>query len=141
MSTTMINALDSQLDAEDAAAVLAAAWDVFSLTTELCDAITFDEDSDELQAMVAAQQCSEGRDLLPLPSTGGPVTPPPPAPGAAGLAPYVRLLEHVREALARLTETGAEAGSDVQGLDLGRAGQLAADAAVALAAVRGGEAG
>ncbi|MFD9410152.1 hypothetical protein ACFWBN_24515 [Streptomyces sp. NPDC059989] len=133
MSATAINVLDSQLDSEDAAAVLAAAWDVLEMTTGLCDAIAFDEGSDELQAMVAAQKCSEGRDLLPLPTTGGPVTAPPPEPGAAGLVPYVRLLEHVGGALARLAAGRSEA--EAQGL--GRAGELAAGAAAALAVVRG----
>ncbi|MFC9295756.1 hypothetical protein ACFTWH_10900 [Streptomyces sp. NPDC057011] len=133
MSATVINVLDAQLDSEDTAASLAAAWDVLGMTAELCDAITFDEHSDELQAMVAAQKCSEARDLLPLPTTGRPTTAPPPEPGAAGLVPYVRLLEHVGAALARLAAglSGAEAQA------LGRAGELAAGAAAALAVVRG----
>ncbi|MFD5489461.1 hypothetical protein ACFWIV_28805 [Streptomyces virginiae] len=134
MSATLLR-LDTQLDSEDTAAVLAAAWDVLSMTTGLCDSITFDDDSDELQAMIAAQKCSEGRDRLPLPETGRPVTAPPPAPGPAGLAPYVRLLEHVSDSLTRLSaaETAAEGSLHA----LGQVKDLAAGAAVALAAVRG----
>ena len=135
MSTSALLRLDTQLDSEDAAAVLAAAWDALSMTTGLCDSITFDEDSDELQAMIAAQKCSEGRDRLPLPETGRPVTAPPPEPGPAGLAPYVRLLEHVSDSLTRLS--AAETADEGTSRALGQVRELASGAAVALAAVRG----
>ncbi|MFE9636612.1 hypothetical protein [Streptomyces sp. NPDC006463] len=65
--------LDAQLDSEDTAAVLSAVWDMFTVATKGADAITFEEGSDELQAMLAAQQCMAGRDLLPLPQSGTPV--------------------------------------------------------------------
>lgn len=134
MSASALMGLDARLDSEDAAAVLAAAWDVFGLAAELCDGITFEEGSDELQAMVAAQKCAAGQDLLPLPETGGPVAATPPGPGAAGLDPHVRLLEHVSDSLTRLsaaTTTGAEARHPLR-----QAASLAAGAAAALAAVR-----
>lgn len=135
MSTSALLRLEAQLDSEDAAAALAAAWDVFSMTTGLCDSITFDEDSDELQAMIAAQQCSEGRDRLPLPVSGQPVTAPPPEPGAAGLVPYVRLLEHVSDVMSRLSAAETTDAETAGALD--KVKELASGAAAALAAVRG----
>lgn len=135
MSASALLELDSQLDSEDAAAVLAAAWGVFGMTTKLAHSITFDEGSDELQAMIASQQCSEGQDRLPLPETGSPVTAPPPEPGAVGLAPYVRLLEHVSDALTRLS--AGEVADEASARALVEVGELASGAAVALSFVRG----
>ncbi|MFD3809312.1 hypothetical protein ACFWTC_38630 [Streptomyces sp. NPDC058619] len=134
MTTSVLMGLDARLDSEEAAAVLAAAWDAFGVAAELCDGITFEESSDELQAMVAAQQCVAGQALLPLPETGGPVAAAPPGPGAAGLDPYVRLLEHVSGSLTRVSAAGAHGTETAQALV--RAAELAAGAAVALAAVR-----
>ncbi|MBT2478136.1 hypothetical protein [Streptomyces sp. ISL-94] len=127
--------LDARLDSEDTAVVLAAAWDVFGVTAELCDSITFEEGSDELQAMLAAQKCAAGRDLLPLPQTGTPVTAPPPGPGAAGLDPYVRLLEHTRQSLDRLLTTADSVGEGAAHA-LSEATALASGASVALTRVR-----
>lgn len=135
MSASTLLELDRQLDSEDAAAVLAAAWDVFGMTTKLAHSITFDEGSDELQAMIASQQCSEGQDRLPLPETGRPVTAPPPGPGAAGLAPYVRLLEHVSASLTRLS--AGDVADEASARALVEVGELASGAAVALSFVRG----
>ncbi|MEU9417397.1 hypothetical protein [Streptomyces sp. NPDC048272] len=132
MSACALEQLEDRLGSEDAAVVLATAWDAFRMTTEVCDRITFEEGSDELQAMVAAQKCAEARGLLPLPETGRPVTFLPPTPGTAGLVPYVRLLEHVGGALSGLR--GDEAGAHV----LARAAELASGAAEALASVREG---
>ncbi|MER5930999.1 hypothetical protein [Streptomyces sp. NPDC002054] len=87
MSTPALAYLGAQLDAPDAATVLAAVWDTLTLITELADATAFEEGSDELQAMAAAQRCSQARDLLPLPTGGEPVAAPVPAAGAAGLDP------------------------------------------------------
>lgn len=135
MSASALLKLDEQLDSEDAAAVLAAAWDIFDTITKLADDITFDEGSDELQAMVAAQQCSEGLDRLPLPPTGRPVTAPPPEPGAAGLAPYVRLLERVSASLTRLSV--GDVADEASARALVEVGELASGAARSLAFVRG----
>lgn len=131
--SSMLMGLDAKLDSEGAAAVLAAAWDAFGVAAELCDGITFEDGSDELQAMVAAQKCVAGQALLPLPETGGPVAAAPPGPGAAGLDPYVRLLERVSGSLTRVS-AGAPGTETAQALV--RAAELAAGAAVALAAVR-----
>ncbi|MEV7616145.1 hypothetical protein [Streptomyces sp. NPDC089799] len=133
MTTPALLGLDAQLDAEDPDAVLAAAWDILSTSTALCDGIT-DEDSDELQAMIAAQKCSEGRDRLPLPETGRTVQAPPLAPGAAALVPYVRLLEHVGAALTRLSSTAA--ADEDSARRLLQVADLAVGAAAALTAVR-----
>ncbi|MFE1416722.1 hypothetical protein ACFW6F_38895 [Streptomyces sp. NPDC058746] len=131
MSTSVLMELDARLDSLDTVAVRAAAWDVFDMATGLCDRITFDEDSDELQTMVAAQQCSEGRDRLPLPESGRPVAAQAPEPGAAGLVPYVRLLEHVGDALARLSA----AADDETARSLTQVRELASGAAAALTRV------
>ncbi|MFZ3494682.1 hypothetical protein ACODT5_15900 [Streptomyces sp. 5.8] len=135
MSASALSRLDEQLDSEDASAVLAAAWDVFDMITKLAHSITFDEGSDELQAMVVSQQCAEGRDRLPLPGTSLLVTAPPPEPGAAGLAPYVRLLEHVSAVLTRLS--AGEVADAASARALVEVGELASGAAVALSFVRG----
>ncbi|MFD3874299.1 hypothetical protein [Streptomyces sp. NPDC058623] len=125
--------LDLRLDSGDTSAALAAVWDVLDLVTELCDRITFDEGCDELQAMIAAQQCVEARDLLPLPTSGETVAPSTPAPGAAGLAPYAHLLGHVSETLTRLSAADLLA---VDASSLRRAAELSAGAAAATARIR-----
>ncbi|WP_330334400.1 hypothetical protein OHS33_34725 [Streptomyces sp. NBC_00536] len=126
--------LGPQAGPRDTATALAAVWDVFGLTAELADGIAFDEGSDELQAILSAQKCEEGQRLLPLPETGPPVVAPPPEPGAAGLVPYGRLLEHVTGALTRLSAVGAADEGSARALL--RIGELASDAARALSYVR-----
>lgn len=135
MTTATLMELDAQLDSEDTVAVLSAVWDVFTVATEVADAITFEEGSDELRAMIAAQQCMAGRDLLPLPQHGMPVEVTAPAPGAAGLDPYVRLLEHSQRSLARLAATADRIGEGAERA-LSEATKMASAAAAALAAVR-----
>ncbi|MEV8534707.1 hypothetical protein [Streptomyces sp. NPDC051211] len=135
MSTSALTDLGAQLDSEDAATVLAAVWDVLTLTAELADAITFEEGSDELQAMVVAQKCSQARDRLPLPARGEPVQATAPPPGAVGLEPYVHLLERARDSVVRLGTTADQVGEGAKG-SLDEVASLAAGAAVALAAVR-----
>ncbi len=131
--TTALVELDAQLDSEDGAAVLAAVWDVFTVATEVADAVTFEEGSDELQAMSAAQQCMAGRGVLPVPKSGLPVKVPALAPGAVGLDPYVRLLEHAERSLVRLAAASAGEGAEQA---LSEATVMASRAAAALAAVR-----
>uniref|UniRef100_A0AAU2K102 Uncharacterized protein n=1 Tax=Streptomyces sp. NBC_00049 TaxID=2903617 RepID=A0AAU2K102_9ACTN len=135
MTPSALMELDAQLDSEDTVAVLAAVWDVFTVATEVADAITFEEGSDELQAMTAAQQCMAGRGLLPLPQSGRAVEVAAPAPGAAGLDPYVRLLEHAEQSLVRVATTAERVGEGAERA-LGEATKMASRAAVALAAVR-----
>lgn len=135
MTTSALMVLEAQLESDDAAAVLAAVWGAFTVATEVADAIAFEEGSDEMQALSAAQQCMAGRDLLPLPQSGLPVEVPAPAPGAAGLDPYVRLLEHAQKALVRLTTTADRIGEGA-GWSLSEATKMASRAAVALGAVR-----
>ncbi|MFE4632728.1 hypothetical protein ACFRJ1_05015 [Streptomyces sp. NPDC056773] len=87
VSASPVLELDANLESEDAGVVLAAAWGIFGMITQLAEDITFDEGSDELQAMIVAQRCSEGLDRLPLPQAGRPVKAPPPEPGAAVTTP------------------------------------------------------
>ncbi|MER6314440.1 hypothetical protein ABT237_11805 [Streptomyces sp. NPDC001581] len=131
--TTALMDLDARLDSEATVAVLGAVWDVFTVAAEVADAVTFEEGSDELQAMSAAQQCMAGRNLLPLPQSGVPVEVAAPTPGAAGLDPYVRLLEHAERSLVRLTTAGHASEAE---RPLIEAGTMASRAAAALAAVR-----
>ncbi|MEU6298955.1 hypothetical protein [Streptomyces erythrochromogenes] len=86
MAASALLRLDEQLESEAASLVLARAWDVFGIVAKLAHCITFDEGSDELQAMIVSQQCSEGRDRLPLPETSLLVTAAQPEPGGPGLA-------------------------------------------------------
>lgn len=87
-----MNALDDNLASRDPSTVLAGAWDALDLGARVADAITWEETSDELLALTAAQECSAARALLPLPGTGRPV--PLEASeiqaGPGGLAPYRR---------------------------------------------------
>ncbi|WP_159396461.1 hypothetical protein [Streptomyces sp. Sge12] len=132
---TALMELDVQLDAEDTDVVLAAVWEVFGVTAALCHRIAFDEGSDELQAMLAGQKCDAGRNLLPLPTVGTAVEQPPPAPGADGLEPFVRMLTHAGQSLERLLAT-ADSVDEGAERALREAGELAAGAAVALSRVR-----
>ncbi|MGW2089693.1 hypothetical protein [Streptomyces sp. NPDC001880] len=111
--------------------VLAAAWDAFDLVGRVADAVTWDG-GDELEAMIAAQACSAGRQLLPLPEHGRPYELPPVPPGAAALVPHVRLLRLVQAALDRAAAAEAGEGRAV----LERAAGHARSGADALAAVR-----
>ncbi|MEU2134149.1 hypothetical protein [Streptomyces sp. NPDC018352] len=112
--------------------VLAAAWDAFDLVGRVADAVTWDGGGDELEAMVAAQACSAGRQLLPLPEHGRPYDLPPVPPGAAALVPHVQLLRLVQAALDRVAAAEAGEGRAV----LERAAGHARSGADALAAVR-----
>ncbi|MFE7751367.1 hypothetical protein [Streptomyces sp. NPDC057428] len=127
---TAMNALDAALASTHPATVLAGAWDALDLGERVADAVTWDEASDDVLALTAAQECSAARSLLPVPETGRPL--PLDAneiqAGPGGLAPYVALLDRAHGALAGL------AAEDAQ---LGRAAEHAATAARSLAAVRG----
>ncbi|WP_327278440.1 hypothetical protein OG609_44325 [Streptomyces sp. NBC_01224] len=65
-------ALGAALESAELSGVLAAAWDTFDLVERVADAVTWDGGGDELEAMTAAQACSAGRQLLPLPEHGRP---------------------------------------------------------------------
>ena len=97
--------LSRELGSPDTDRRLAAAWDAFDLALRVADEIAWQEGSDPASALAAGIACAAGRDLLPLPTTGGPQRPQVLADGT--LAPYVDLLEAVRTALdgeARRTE-------------------------------------
>ncbi|MEU5811538.1 hypothetical protein [Streptomyces sp. NPDC047718] len=134
MSSPTLMDLSAQLDSDDTLTVLSGAWDALTVATEVADAIAFDEGSDELQALLAAQQCMEGRDRLPLPTAGRPVSAERPGLWAASLTPYVHLLQHVDAALTRISETADGTAEAQQSLLL--TAQLAANAARALSFVR-----
>ncbi|MCX4799841.1 hypothetical protein OG497_39035 [Streptomyces sp. NBC_01242] len=125
-------ALGAALESAELSGVLAAAWDAFDLVERVADAVTWDGGGDELEAMIAAQACSAGRRLLPLPEHGRPYDLPPVPPGAAALVPHVRLLRLVQAALDRVAATEAGEGRTV----LEQAAGHARSGADALAAVR-----
>ncbi|WP_329151200.1 hypothetical protein OG275_38225 (plasmid) [Streptomyces niveus] len=122
-------ALDS---ANGATAVLASAWDAFDLAGQAADAVAWETGSDELQALTAAQACTDARALLPIPQTGRPAARPAVGREATALAPYVGLMRRTGTALAGL-DTGEDAESRRA---LQEASRLAAVAADALGAVR-----
>ncbi|MEJ1202804.1 hypothetical protein V9L24_36985 [Streptomyces sp. CCNWLW230] len=130
----MLKPLDAALDSTDRAQVMAAAWEAFAVAERVADDAAFDDDGDELQALIAAQASAAGRSLLPLPGSGHPVDVPPLSPGAEGLAPYVELMRHVQATLER---AAAEPGTDEGGRAAVReAAGKAATAAGALLATR-----
>ncbi|MER5182646.1 hypothetical protein ABT009_30570 [Streptomyces sp. NPDC002896] len=130
----VLKPLDAALDATDRTQVLAAAWETFDVAEQVADAVAFEDSSDELQALVAAQASSAGQILLPLPESGRPIDVPAPAQGAEGLAPYVSLLRHAQVALERMAAE-PEVEEDGRAV-LQEAADKAAIAAEALAAVR-----
>ncbi|WP_371798412.1 hypothetical protein OG963_04005 [Streptomyces sp. NBC_01707] len=104
--TAQLNRVSEALSESDAYTVLSGAWDALDLVGRLADAIAWDEASDELQALVVAQECFTARDLLPVPETGGPLNLAEIEPGTAGLAPYIGLLDRTHGALVRLASAG-----------------------------------
>lgn len=117
-------------------AVVAAAWEAFDVAERVADAVAFEDGSEELQALVAAQASAAGRSLLPLPESGRPLDVPPLTPGAEGLVPFVNLLRRAQAALERVAaEPGAE---EVSRAVLRQAAGEAGTAAEALLAIREG---
>ncbi|WP_405668979.1 hypothetical protein [Streptomyces sp. NBC_00055] len=104
--TAELNRVSEALSESDAYMVLSGAWDALDLAGRLADAIAWDEASDELQALIVAQECFTARDLLPVPETGGPLNLAEIEPGTAGLAPYIGLLDRTLGALVRLASAG-----------------------------------
>ncbi|MFF6815194.1 hypothetical protein ACFZAG_35715 [Streptomyces sp. NPDC012403] len=117
MTQLAITDLDTALDADQADAVLSAAWDAFDVVGRLADALALDEGSDEMQAMLTGIKCADGRRLLPPPENGRPLETPNPCPGTAGLEPYGALLRHVDVALRRLASV-PECADDAEQLDV-----------------------
>ncbi|MET7550234.1 hypothetical protein ABZS95_38360 [Streptomyces sp. NPDC005479] len=104
--TAQLNRVSEALSESDAHTVLSGAWDALDLAGRLADAIAWDEASDELQALIVAQECFTARDLLPAPETGDPLNLAEIEPGTAGLAPYIGLLDRTQGALVRLASAG-----------------------------------
>ncbi|MDX2839280.1 hypothetical protein PV377_09845 [Streptomyces ipomoeae] len=122
------------MDSTDRSQAVAAAWEAFDVAAQVADTIAFEDGSDELQALIAAQASAEGRSLLPLPESGHPVDVPPLSPGAEGLTPLVSLLRRAQAALERMSgEPGVEEGGRAM---MREAADKAATAAGALLAVR-----
>ncbi|MFC7885288.1 hypothetical protein ACFUVV_25930 [Streptomyces sp. NPDC057376] len=105
----ILKPLEDALDSADQSQVLAAAWEAFAAAEWVAHFIAFEEESDEVQALIAAQASTAGRSLLPLPESGHPIDVPPPPPGADGLTPYATLLRRVQ---AALEEAAAGRGPD-----------------------------
>lgn len=130
----MLKPLDAALDSTDRSQVVTAVWEAFDVAARVADTVAFEDGSDELQALIAAQASAAGRSLLPLPESGHPIGVPPLLPGAEGLAPYVSLLRHAQAALEHMSvEPGVEEGGPAV---MREAADKAATAAVALLAVR-----
>lgn len=126
--------LDAALDSTDRSQAVAAVWEAFDVAARVADTVAFEDGSDELQALIAAQASAAGRNLLPLPESGRPVDVPSLPPGAAGLAPYASLLSHAQAALERMAgEPGVEEGGRAA---MREAADKAATAAGALLATR-----
>lgn len=131
---SILKPLDEALDSADRSQVLAAAWEAFAAAEWVADSVAFEEGSDEVQALIAAQASAAGRNLLPLPGSGHPVNVPSPPPGADSLAPYATLLRHVQ---AALEQAAANPGPDDGGRAAAQeAASKAATAAEALLATR-----
>jgi hypothetical protein len=110
--TDVLKPVAVALDSTSRSEVVAAAWEAFDVAERVADAIAFEDGSDELQALVAAQASAAGRSLLPLPESGRPLDVPAPSPGTEGLAPYVDLLRRAQAALERVAAgPGAEEDS------------------------------
>lgn len=134
MTQPTITDLDTALDVDQGGAVLSAAWDAFDVVGRLSAALAFDEDSDEVQAMLARIKCTEGRRLLPPPENGRALETPAVCPGRAWLEPYGALLRHVGAALRRQLASVPEWADDAEPLNL--AADYAAVAADHLMTVR-----
>ncbi|GAA5216832.1 hypothetical protein [Streptomyces thinghirensis] len=130
----ILKPLEDALASADRPQILAAAWEVFAAAERVADSVAFEEGSDEVQALIAAQASAAGRSLLPLPGSGHPVNVPPPPPGADSLTPYVKLLRHVQ---AALEHAAVSPGPDDGGRAAAQeAASKAATAAEALLATR-----
>ncbi|MGP4112328.1 hypothetical protein ACTWP5_15625 [Streptomyces sp. 4N509B] len=113
--------------------VLHASWEVFDLGERAAGDAAWHDGFDEIQALGAAQACSSGRALLPLPRTGRPLH----LPGTPeeNVNACAELLQAVQRALSSLS-SHSEAQ---QPEDLVTAAALAEEAAEALATLRTGE--
>ncbi|GHC27279.1 hypothetical protein GCM10010348_61490 [Streptomyces anthocyanicus] len=102
MTQMTITDLDTALGSGQDDGVLSAAWYAFDAGGQLADVLARDENQDEIQAMLLGIKCMEGRALLPLPESGGPLEPLAECADRARLEPYGVLLRHVDAALRRL---------------------------------------
>jgi hypothetical protein len=132
---TTLNDLRLHLKSTNPIDVLTASWEVFDLGERAAGEIAWHEEFDEIQALGAAQACSAGRALLPLPSTGQPLH----LPGTAeeNVNACAVLLQAVRRALSSLSPSSHDELHRPE--DLVKAAALAEEAAEALTTLRTGE--
>lgn len=70
---TPLEDLDRRLASAELDERLAACWEVFDLGIRLADAVTWQHGVDAAAALAAGAACASGRDLMPLPVSGGAV--------------------------------------------------------------------
>jgi hypothetical protein len=133
LSPTTLNDLHLNLRSTNPIDVLNASWEVFDLGERAAGDVVWHHDFDEIQALGAAQACSAGRALLPLPNTGRPLQlPGTPEENANACA---ALLQAVHQALTSLPFHSEPHHPE----DLATAAALAKEAAEALTPLRTGE--
>ncbi len=126
-----LNDLPAALESTNATAVLAASWEAFDVGQRIADSVDWDDDGvDEIQTVLAAQACTAGRALLPLPRDGRPL--PLPEPAADSTAACAEVLRAVHRSLIALAQTFASPDNT----PLLEAAAFADDAARALDALR-----
>jgi hypothetical protein len=132
-SPTTLNDLHLSLKSANPIDVLNAGWEVFDLSERAAGDVTWHDDFDEIQALGAAQACSAGRALLPLPNTGRPLH----LPGTPeeNVNACAALLKAVHQALTSLPSHSGPHHPE----DIATAAALAKEAAEALSTLRTGE--
>ncbi|MFF5018996.1 hypothetical protein [Streptomyces sp. NPDC001165] len=105
----VLGALANQLASDDTQQATAAAWDVLSLGERLADTLTWQEDTDAVQAMAASQACREARRYLPAPVAGRPPQTIPT--DTSAVADFARLLALLADLLQSDTESRIQATS------------------------------
>jgi hypothetical protein len=130
---TTLNELHVVLKSADPIDVLHASWETFDLGERAADGVAWRDDFDDIQSLGAAQACSAGRALLPLPETGRPL--PLLENPEESVSACAVLLQEVHRALSSLSSE-SPAGASLRPADLTAAAALAKEAAEALATLR-----
>jgi hypothetical protein len=132
---TTLKDLHSILQGSPPLDVLNASWEAFDLGLRAADGVVWEEGFDEIRALAAAQTCTAGRALLPLPRSGRPF--PLPGPPRDSVEACAALLRQVNGALRSLPQ-GSEGADSLHPDDLIRVADLAMEAAETLDALRAG---
>jgi hypothetical protein len=134
---TTLKDLHSILQGSPPLDVLNASWEAFDLGQRAADGVVWEEGFDEIRALAAAQTCTAGRALLPLPRNGRPF--PLPGPPGESIEACAALLRQVNGALRSLPQgpEGAYVDSPHPD-DLSKVADLAMEAAETLDSLRAG---